>query len=315
MAGRACCTKVSSVRLDLPTSYSGAEIPLQTPPSFLSIHHITPPDNRHTTPSMMRGQGCAMGLLRVSGAMTPNAPCLTWIRPTAACHHHIHLAPSPQQRLIATSPRGPPQIGPLHARLQRDDDATPIDAARHAKVSATNAPSNLLCRRLGTSTRLGSSSNSGDSSSTNTTKSSGNDRSKGEGSAVPGQAGSTGSTSVEEEGPKMGKLRLMVKRYGAVAVVTYLGVYVGTLGVLFAAVESGLNPFDYGMDSNWLVEKATGMLEGYSWSEPVVEVIQKNPHAGNFAAAWILTKFTEPVRMLFTIAIVPRIARALGKAA
>lgn len=118
---------------------------------------------------------------------------------------------------------------------------------------------------------------------------------------------------VEEEG-KMGKLRLMVKRYGATAVVTYLGVYVGTLGMLFAAVEWGVNPLDYGLDSGWLVEKATGMLEGYSWSEPFVEVIQKNPHAGNFAVAWILTKFTEPVRMLVTIAIVPRIARALGKA-
>lgn len=118
---------------------------------------------------------------------------------------------------------------------------------------------------------------------------------------------------VEEEG-KMGKLRLMVKRYGATAVVTYLGVYVGTLGLLFAGVEWGVNPLDYGLDSGWLVEKATGMLEGYSWSEPFVEAIQKNPHAGNFAVAWILTKFTEPVRMLVTIAIVPRIARALGKA-
>ena len=48
---------------------------------------------------------------------------------------------------------------------------------------------------------------------------------------------------VEEEG-KMGKLRLMVKRYGATAVVTYLGVYVGTLGMLFAAVEWGVNPLD-----------------------------------------------------------------------
>lgn len=113
----------------------------------------------------------------------------------------------------------------------------------------------------------------------------------------------------------MGKLKLMVSRYGSVAIVTYLGVYVSTLALLYGAIESGLNPFDYGMgDSGSLVGKVTGMLEGYSWAEPIVESIEKNPHVGNFAVAWILTKITEPVRALVTIAVVPRIARAVGKA-
>lgn len=242
------------------------------------------------------------------------------MRPSAAFQHHhqtrLCLGQQPsQQRHFVINPSRPSYTGPLHARLRRDDDAISIDGARVTPIAALNLPSaGPLCpssRPFGTSTRLGSSSNNGDrsSSSTSSTSSSGNDRSTGEGSGATGQA----TPVVEEEG-KMGKLRLMVKRYGAVAVVTYLGVYVGTLGMLFAAVESGVNPFDYGLDSGWLVEKATGMLEGYSWSEPFVEAIQKNPHAGNFAAAWILTKFTEPVRILVTIAIVPRIARALGKA-
>lgn len=126
-------------------------------------------------------------------------------------------------------------------------------------------------------------------------------------------AGKDGAEAEEEGEGKVGKIRLMVRRYGPVAIVTYLGVYVTTLGLLFGAVEAGVNPFDYGVDSGNMVEKATGMLEGYSWGEPVVEAIRKNPHVGNFALAWILTKFTEPLRALVTIGIVPRIARALGR--
>ncbi len=261
-----------------------------------------------------------MGLLRCSGVTARHAPgSLAWARPSAAFQHHqsrlcFGTHPPPQRHFIVNLSR-PSCTGPLGAKLPQDEDALSIDGPKApTPIAASNLPSAVLlrtrARRFGTSVRLGSSNNGDRSKNTSSgANSSGNEKSTGEGSGAPGQA----MPVVEEEG-KMGKLRLMVKRYGAVAVVTYLGVYVGTLGMLFAAVESGVNPFDYGLDSGWLVEKATGMLEGYSWSEPFVEAIQNNPHAGNFAVAWILTKFTEPVRMLVTIAIVPRIARALGKA-
>ena len=35
---------------------------------------------------------------------------------------------------------------------------------------------------------------------------------------------------------------------------------------------------------------------------------------GTFAIAWVMTKFTEPLRLGFTLAIVPPIARLLGYA-
>jgi hypothetical protein len=34
---------------------------------------------------------------------------------------------------------------------------------------------------------------------------------------------------------------------------------------------------------------------------------------GTFAIAWVMTKFTEPFRLAFTIATVPSVARILGK--
>lgn len=37
------------------------------------------------------------------------------------------------------------------------------------------------------------------------------------------------------------------------------------------------------------------MLEAYSWADPLRELIEQNPAVADFALAWILTKFTEPV--------------------
>ena len=35
---------------------------------------------------------------------------------------------------------------------------------------------------------------------------------------------------------------------------------------------------------------------------------------GTFAISWVMTKFTEPLRLGVTVAIVPTVARFLGKA-
>ena len=39
-----------------------------------------------------------------------------------------------------------------------------------------------------------------------------------------------------------------------------------------------------------------------------------SPNAGKFMFAWLLTKFTEPVRAVATAAVTPTVARALGRA-
>ncbi|EKU20355.1 hypothetical protein NGA_2087520 [Nannochloropsis gaditana CCMP526] len=275
---------------------------------------------------MFRGQGGVVGLLRFSCAAPMRSPVcgLTWIRPTATLSSHeqsrlCFVSASPQ-RYLAFKTHIHADFGGPHARIRRADRLDALDDF-YVTRRAPNLSLGLfhISHRLaGSNTRLGSGTSCGERSSSTTCngrdiESKGNLRSQGEGGAAPAGMG-TESSRPQEDVNKMGKLRLMVKRYGAVAVITYLGVYVVTLSALFAAVESGLTPFDYGLDSNWLVEKATHLLENYSWSEPLVETIQTNPHAGNFAVAWVLTKFTEPLRMILTIAVVPRIARVLGRA-
>lgn len=43
--------------------------------------------------------------------------------------------------------------------------------------------------------------------------------------------------------------------------------------------------------------------------DKLIDLDSLNPKAGNFAVAWILTKFTEPIRFGLTIAITPSIYR------
>lgn len=48
---------------------------------------------------------------------------------------------------------------------------------------------------------------------------------------------------------------MVMKQYGPVAIVTYLGVYVTTLGGIFAGITYGIDPAAYGMDPEYLVKK------------------------------------------------------------
>lgn len=47
----------------------------------------------------------------------------------------------------------------------------------------------------------------------------------------------------------------------------------------------------------------------YVGADRLVDLDGLNPKASNFAAAWILAKFTEPMRLPVTLWITPRLAR------
>jgi len=93
----------------------------------------------------------------------------------------------------------------------------------------------------------------------------------------------------------------MFKRFGYLAVGTYLGVYVCTLSSLYVMVSCGLiqGPDVNAFLNAWSVKKA---LYG-------PEEIRLADSALDFGVAWVLTKTTEPVRAFVTIALVPLIAR------
>lgn len=90
--------------------------------------------------------------------------------------------------------------------------------------------------------------------------------------------------------------------YGYLAVATYLGVYLVTLGSLYGLVSSGVVTTPEGVEdfiNSWSLKRA---LLGE-------ELLRIPPGLMDFATAWVLTKMTEPVRLVVTIAAVPAIAR------
>jgi len=111
----------------------------------------------------------------------------------------------------------------------------------------------------------------------------------------------------------------MIRLYGPVFLGTYFCVYVATLGSLFMGVESGvLDPvhvmqsWGVGEGTESTVQFVVDWMKSHTLTEPYAETVKKNPELGNLAVAWIAVKFTEPVRFAVTLALTPRVARAIG---
>lgn len=88
--------------------------------------------------------------------------------------------------------------------------------------------------------------------------------------------------------------------------------YFVTLAGLTAAVKQGvLGKTDE--ERAEAIEKVAEKLEPYI-PAMAIDSIRSSPNVGAFAVAWVAAKFTEPIRLVATFFIVPRIARYLGRA-
>lgn len=119
-----------------------------------------------------------------------------------------------------------------------------------------------------------------------------------EGKEVPATSAAAAS-AVPLKG--IAKIKDLWNKYGIVFAGTYFGIYFGTLGMMYVAVSRG-----------WLVAvDVPAMLKSIGLAEMASKV---DPKAGALGVAWILTKFTEPIRAFLTLLITPRLARAVGRA-
>ena len=111
------------------------------------------------------------------------------------------------------------------------------------------------------------------------------------------------------------KVKLMWQRYGMVFVGTYLITYTSTLGGLFFALDNDLLlASSLGLDTAQSVQRVCDLVEKIPHLTFVSEYIRGNPRAGTFAIAYVFTKFTEPLRAVFSLGMTPSVARALGRA-
>eukprot|EP01038_Epipyxis_sp_PR26KG_P008040 gene8040-10895_t len=110
-----------------------------------------------------------------------------------------------------------------------------------------------------------------------------------------------------------GKLKAMWKNYGTLAIGTYLCIYVSTLSSIFLALDFDVfNAATFGLDAVSAVNKVCDLIENTTGSTSIPAYIRTNPRVGTFAIAWVMTKFTEPIRLGVTLATVPSISRFIA---
>ena len=149
-------------------------------------------------------------------------------------------------------------------------------------------------------------------------------------------------TKLTDRKPNKQSFRSMLRQYGPIFIGTYGVVYVSTVFGLFMGIQSGIldatSIMDYlsgtasstadaagggggGVDvdpDNTIQSAASTMtymvefLEYYSWTKPLAPIVQENPWTANFGIAWIMTKFTEPIRLGLAVAVTPSIAKQIG---
>ena len=134
------------------------------------------------------------------------------------------------------------------------------------------------------------------------------------GSANPGTVTVTAGEDDGSGGVK-GGVKLLWKRYGMVAIGTYLGIYLSVLSSLFFSLDYDIfRSSTFGLDPAAAVQKVCDLVEQWTGNTSLPGFFRDHPRAGTFAVAWVMCKFTEPLRALVTVAIVPSVSRALGYA-
>ena len=103
-------------------------------------------------------------------------------------------------------------------------------------------------------------------------------------------------------------LSQLARESGWLAAATYLSVYVLTLSALFAAVHSGALAA-LGMAPLDVAGAIHARLPEWLWKPLLGESGKLSPLFVEFGAAWLLTKTTEPLRLVATIALVPLLRR------
>ena len=108
----------------------------------------------------------------------------------------------------------------------------------------------------------------------------------------------------------------MFKKYGPVFIGTYLSVYVVTLGSIYSLVSGGIldasDANSVGIDLKSLAKNYRSLGEWLGLAD-ILDLDHMNPQSGGFVVAWLLTKFTEPVRLMVSIGITPSVSRFVGR--
>ena len=174
----------------------------------------------------------------------------------------------------------------------------------------TLAASSSSTIRFSTLGKSSNSINTTTSTSTDSSKILDNKSSPSESSSTTNSNTTTSTTTTNNKNNILGwfqknkqEMKFLFQTFGYFTVASYLGVYTVALSSIYGLVSTGIisgpDPTDW-INNFWLKKLTMGddLLILPSWSI-------------NFATAWVLTKLTEPIRLVTTIALVPYAAKRL----
>jgi hypothetical protein len=124
----------------------------------------------------------------------------------------------------------------------------------------------------------------------------------------------------------------MIQTYGSTFITTYLSVYVGTLGIMYLGLDTGLidpisitqfelpwhthtinNDGELCMEDTENVDSAVlfvaNFMKQFPWTAPYADLVISKPNLAKLGLAWVATKFSEPIRLPIAIAITRRIKK------
>ena len=116
----------------------------------------------------------------------------------------------------------------------------------------------------------------------------------------------------------------MMRAYGPIFFYIHVSLYTAVLAGLFVGVDSGILDPVYLMslignsaaqgatETKNTVDFVVEWMQNHSYTQGMAPFVERNPHFASLAVAWIVVKFTEPIRLPISLFLTPRVSRYLG---
>ncbi|KAG2373351.1 hypothetical protein C9374_012217 [Naegleria lovaniensis] len=113
------------------------------------------------------------------------------------------------------------------------------------------------------------------------------------------------NASTEEKLSLLGKIKRFIKEHGFMGLFLYFSMYFSTLGLLFVILQQGLLPTRAVLE--WLSENGFRSFIGDS------EKLDSSQKYANFVLAYIVNRLLEPIRLVMTYRMTPKVSQFLRR--
>lgn len=119
---------------------------------------------------------------------------------------------------------------------------------------------------------------------------------------------------VKQENDIKAQIKNIWTNYRYIGLAFYITLYITVLSSIFISLDMDLlQASKFGVSPTDAVKKVCDIVEHITGNTALPGFISDHPRYGTLAIAWVMTKFTEPIRLGITVTALPTVARLLGK--